>query len=80
MGIRNSFERLSDRQGNYIECLSRVCVILEVGYKVCIREFVEFIIVMPNLNYDIPQDFEENEIRSEFARTRMQIISIQIKK
>lgn len=33
---------------------------------------------MPNLNYDIPQDFEENEIRSEFAR--MQIISIQIKK
>ena len=29
---------------------------------------------MPNLNYDIPQDFEENEIRSEFARTRMQII------
>ena len=48
--------------------------------KVCIREFREFIIVMPNLNYDIPQDFEENEIRSEFARTRMQIISIQIKK
>ena len=33
MGIRNSFERLSDRQGNYIECLSRVCVILEVGLK-----------------------------------------------
>lgn len=48
--------------------------------KVCIREFREFIIVMPNLNYDIPQDFEENEIRSEFARTRMQIIPIQIKK
>ncbi len=47
--------------------------------KVCIIEFREFIIVMPNLNYDIPQDFEENEIRSEFARTRMQIISIQIK-
>lgn len=42
MGIRNSFERLSDRQGNYIECLSRVCVILEVGYEVCIREFREF--------------------------------------
>ena len=36
--------------------------------------------MMPNLNYDIPQDFEENEIRSEFTRTRMQIISIQIKK
>ena len=33
---------------------------------------------MPNLNYDIPQDFEENEIRSEFARTRMQIISKEI--
>ena len=63
-----------------IECLSRACVILEVRIKVCIREFREFIIVMPNLNYDIPQDFEENEIRSEFARTRMQIISIQIKK
>ena len=30
---------------------------------------------MPNLNYDIPQDFEENEIRSELERTRMQIIS-----
>ena len=29
---------------------------------------------MPNLNYDIPQDFEENEIRSELERTRMQII------
>lgn len=42
MGIRNSFERLSDRQENYIECLSRVCVIFEAGYKVCIREFMEF--------------------------------------
>ena len=42
MGIRNSFERLSDRQENYIEYLSRVCVILEVGYKVCIRELREF--------------------------------------
>lgn len=50
------------------------------GIKVCIREFREFIVVMPNLNYDVPQDFEENEIRSELARTRMQIISIQIKK
>ena len=29
---------------------------------------------MPNLNYDVPQDFEENEIMSEFERTRMQII------
>lgn len=38
MRIRNSFERLSDWQGIYIECLSRACVILEVGYKVCIRE------------------------------------------
>ena len=77
MRIRNPFERLSDWQGNYIECLSRAC---GSRCKVCIREFREFIIVMPNLNYDIPQDFEENEIRSEFARTRMQIISIQIKK
>ena len=42
MRIRNSFERLSDWQGNYIECLSRACVILEVRYKVCIREFREF--------------------------------------
>lgn len=42
MGIRNSFERLSDRHGNYIVCLSRVCVILEAGYKVCIRELREF--------------------------------------
>ncbi len=42
MRIRNSFERLSDWQENYIECLSRVCVILEVGYKVYIREFREF--------------------------------------
>ena len=25
---------------------------------------------MPNLNYDVPQDFEENEIRSELERTR----------
>lgn len=33
---------------------------------------------MPNLNYDVPQDFEENEIRSELERTRKQIISIQI--
>lgn len=80
MRIRNPFERLSDWQGNYIECLSRACVIFGSRIKVCIREFREFIIVMPNLNYDIPQDFEENEIRSEFARTRMQIISIQIKK
>ena len=40
----------------------------------------QFTVVMPNLNYDVSQDFEENEIRSEFARTRMQIISIQIKK
>ena len=76
MRIRNSFERLSDWQENYIECLSN----FGSRIKVCIREFREFIIVMPNLNYDIPQDFEENEIRSEFARTRMQIISIQIKK
>lgn len=30
---------------------------------------------MPNLNYDVPQDFEENEIRSELERTRKQIIS-----
>ena len=88
MGIRNSFERLLDWQGNYIECLSRVCVILEVGYKVCIREFREFekqkkkinviwefTVVMPNLNYDVSQDFEENEIMSELERTRMQIIS-----
>ena len=30
---------------------------------------------MPNLNYDVPQDFEENEIMSELERTRMQIIS-----
>lgn len=29
---------------------------------------------MPNLNYDVPQDFEENEIMSELERTRMQII------
>ena len=61
--------------------------------KVCIRKFREFekqikgdkrhlgvIVVMPNLNYDVPQDFEENEIRSELERTRKQIISIQIKK
>ena len=41
---------------------------------------MEFIVVMPNLNYDVPQDFEENEIRSELERTRKQIISIQIKK
>ena len=33
MGIRNSFERLSDWQENYIECLSRAWVILEVGLK-----------------------------------------------
>lgn len=33
MRIRNPFERLSDWQGNYIECLSRACVILEVGLK-----------------------------------------------
>ena len=30
---------------------------------------------MPNLNYDVTQDYEENEIRSELERTRMQIIS-----
>lgn len=30
---------------------------------------------MPNLNYDVSQDFEENEIMSELERTRMQIIS-----
>ena len=35
---------------------------------------------MPNLNYDVPQDFEENEIRPELEITRKQIISIQIKK
>ena len=40
----------------------------------------QFTVVMPNMNYYVSQDFEENEIRSEFARTRMQIISIQIKK
>lgn len=33
MRIRNSFERLSDWQENYIECLSRAGVILEVGLK-----------------------------------------------
>ena len=46
--------------------------------KVCIREFREFIIVMPNLNYDVPQDFEGNETMpksmsesmSELERTR----------
>nr|WP_187307759.1 hypothetical protein [Ruminococcus sp. AF46-10NS] len=61
---------------------------MEVGYKVCIREFREFekqikedkrhlgvTVVMLNLNYDVPQDFEENEIMSELERTRMQIIS-----
>lgn len=26
MRIRNPFERLSDWQGNYIECLSRACL------------------------------------------------------
>ena len=31
---------------------------------------------MPNLNYDVSQDFEENEIMSELERTRMQIISL----
>lgn len=30
---------------------------------------------MPNLNYDVSQDFEENEIMSELERTRMQISS-----
>ena len=93
MRIRNPFERLSDWQGNYIECLSRACVILEVGLKSAsensgslkskekeINVIWEFIVVMPNLNYDVPQDFEENEIRSELERTRKQIISIQIKK
>ena len=30
---------------------------------------------MPNLNYDVSQDFEENEIMSELERTRMQIIA-----
>ena len=33
MRTRNPLERLSDWQGNYIECLSRACVILEVGLK-----------------------------------------------
>ena len=46
----------------------------------------QFTVVMPNLNYDVPQDFEENETMSEsmselmsesmseLERTRMQII------
>ena len=42
----------------------------------------QFTVVMPNLNYDVPQDFEENETMSELMsesmseleRTRMQII------
>ena len=31
-------------------------------------------VVMSNLNYDVSQDFEENETMSELERTRMQII------
>ena len=34
----------------------------------------QFTVVMPNLNYDVSQDFEENETMSELERTRMQII------
>ena len=34
----------------------------------------QFTVVMPNLNYDVPQDFERNEPMSELERTRMQII------
>lgn len=38
----------------------------------------QFTVVMPNLNYDVPQDFEENETMSEsmseLERIRMQII------
>ena len=42
----------------------------------------QFTVVMPNLNYDVPQDFEGNETMSEsmsesvskLERTRMQII------
>ena len=79
MRIRNPFERLSDWQENYIECLSRACVILEVGLK--LHQRIQGVYYSnAESEYDIPQDFEENEIRSEFARTRMQITSIQIKK
>lgn len=41
MRIRNSFERLSDWQENYIECLSRACN-FGSRIKVCIRKFREF--------------------------------------
>ena len=34
----------------------------------------QFTVVMPNLNYYVSQDFEENETMSELERTRMQII------
>lgn len=34
----------------------------------------KFTVVMSNLNYDVSQDFEENETMSELERTRMQII------
>ena len=38
----------------------------------------QFTVVMPNLNYEVPQDFEGNETMSEsmseLERTRMQII------
>lgn len=33
----------------------------------------QFTVVMANLNYDVPQDFERNEPMSELERTRMQI-------
>lgn len=31
-------------------------------------------VVMPNLNHDVPQDFEGNETMSELEKTRMQIV------
>lgn len=34
----------------------------------------QFTVVMPDLNNDVSQDFEENETMSELERTRMQII------
>ena len=34
----------------------------------------QFTVVMPNLNYDVSQDFEENVTMSELERTRIQII------
>lgn len=41
-------------------------------------DIYQFTVVMPNLNYDVPQDFEGNETMSEsmseLERTRMQII------